>query len=99
MMIADDPFHGGLMRKVFPALPEPEARPRYLKPRRAAEFLGLSIAFLARGRVEGTGPQFIKAGAAIVYDVKDLIRWADHHKRRSTREIPEITGKEAPTAT
>ena len=49
----------------------------------------MSATFLARARVDSTGPAFFKAGHTIVYGVKDLERWADARKRYTTGRAAE----------
>ncbi len=61
---------------------------RLYSPREAAEFLGVSVHTLARWRVLGTGPAFVKfsrAKQAIVrYRREDLERFIRAHVRTST---------------
>ena len=55
--------------------------------RAAAERLGLSVSTLAKWRVAGEGPKWIKLGnAKVAYDEADLIEWLDSRKRQSTSE-------------
>ncbi len=58
------------------------------RPRDAAEYVGLSVATLARMRVDGSGPAFSQLhGNAIGYDREDLDAWrASRPKYRSTSE-------------
>jgi hypothetical protein len=61
---------------------------RLCSPQEAAEFLGVSVDTLARWRVVGTGPAFVKfsrAKQAIVrYRREDLERFVQAHVRTST---------------
>jgi hypothetical protein len=54
----------------------------------AARYLGgakpLSVRTVQRMRLEGTGPQFIKVGAAVRYAKEDLDEFLTHHRRSST---------------
>ena len=43
----------------------------------AAEILNLSIRTLQMWRVRGAGPSYVRAGRAIRYRRRDLIRWID----------------------
>lgn len=42
-----------------------------------AERLGISVKTLAKWRSIGTGPRFIKIGAAPRYPQRDLMQWLD----------------------
>lgn len=53
----------------------------------AADYLGLSASTLAKMRLRGDGPLYMKAGPRVVlYDVADLEAWLESRKRRSTSE-------------
>lgn len=52
----------------------------------AAATLGLSRSTLARLRVCGGGPRFIKLGRKVVYRADDLTAWLDSHRRWSTSQ-------------
>lgn len=53
----------------------------------AAEYLGLSTSTLAKMRLRGDGPIYMKAGRRVVlYDPEDLDAWLDSRRRRSTSE-------------
>lgn len=55
----------------------------------AAERVGLARATLAKLRVIGGGPPFIKLGARVLYDEADVAGWiASQGKRRSTSDAP-----------
>jgi excisionase family DNA binding protein len=55
-----------------------------MTPQQAAEYLGIAKHTLARWRVEGEGPPFLKLGGPVRYDVADLDAWIDARRRRST---------------
>jgi hypothetical protein len=58
-----------------------------MTPRAAGEYLGgIAIQTLARWRVEGRGPQHLKLGGAVRYDVRDLDSWLVSRRRSSTAE-------------
>jgi len=57
-----------------------------LKPREAAEVLGISQSKLSKHRWAGDGPAFKKLGRCVRYSRDDLKRWADERSRRSTSE-------------
>ena len=49
---------------------------RFLRPREAAELLGLSPRTLGRRRSRGLGPAYYKFGSAVRYRLSDLNAWA-----------------------
>lgn len=53
---------------------------------RAAEILGLKVPTLRRWRWAGTGPEYIKLGAAVRYDPQALSEFVEAGRRRSTSE-------------
>lgn len=57
-----------------------------LKPPQAAKHLGISEGTLARMRVSGDGPQYLKLGGSIFYDTRDLDRWIESNKFNSTAD-------------
>jgi len=60
---------------------------RWLRPRPAAEYIGHSESRLAKLRLYGGGPPFVKSGRTVLYDVNDLDSWLESLKRRSTSEL------------
>jgi predicted DNA-binding transcriptional regulator AlpA len=53
---------------------------RYLDEAAVARFLNVSSRTLQRWRVEGGGPQFIRAGARrVLYDAMEIERWVMAH--------------------
>jgi predicted DNA-binding transcriptional regulator AlpA len=48
---------------------------RLLKPNETAEFLRLSQSWLAKSRMSGKGPPFIRIGRAIRYSQTALLQW------------------------
>ncbi len=53
----------------------------------AAAYLGLSASTLAKMRLRGDGPQFIKAGPRVVlYDLNDIDEWLASRRRSSTSD-------------
>jgi len=63
---------------------------RKLRPREAANYLNLANSTLAKMRLNGTGPVFIKAGRVVLYDIQDLELWLDSHKRISTSQYGQV---------
>lgn len=65
---------------------EPQAVERLLTTSEAAEFLGVSYAFLANLRVAGGGPSFFKLGRAVRYSRAELKEWMTGRERASTSQ-------------
>ena len=59
---------------------------RLRTPKEAAEFFGCSISFLAKARMRGDGPQYIRVGRSIRYSETALLQWMRAHQRSSTSE-------------
>jgi len=69
-----------------------------LRPKDAAVFVGLSVATLARMRVEGSGPPFVALfSSAIGYDPSDLAAWLASRPRFRSNTARQLA--EAATAT
>jgi hypothetical protein len=62
------------------------ASQKLLKPVAAGEFLGVSSHTLAKKRMTGDGPRFIKFGGAVRYDLKDLQDFVARSVRHSTSD-------------
>ena len=60
---------------------------RLLTPRDAADRLRLSASWLAKARMRGDGPPFVKLGRAVRYDEGALTQWMKSHMRLSTSEL------------
>jgi len=58
--------------------------PQLLSVNDAALRLGVSVSFLNKLRVSGSGPPFAKIGTRVVYDPADLSVWIEGQKRAST---------------
>ena len=64
-----------------------ETQKQVLSPQHAAERLGLSESTLAKMRLRGDGPSYIKLGVRRVgYLEKDLVDWVEARRFRSTSE-------------
>jgi len=46
----------------------------------AAKYTGLSEIYLRTLRMKGGGPDYLKVGRAVLYDVRDLDRWLESKK-------------------
>jgi hypothetical protein len=60
---------------------------RLLTPRDAASFLRLSSSWLAKARMRGDGPPYVKLGRTIRYVEGALVQWTKGHQRQSTSGI------------
>jgi len=58
----------------------------YFRPREAADYLRSSESTLAKKRLNGDGPPFVRIGRAIRYRRSDLDAWMARSVRRSTSE-------------
>ena len=65
---------------------EPNCFDRLLTPTEAANFLRLSLSWLAKGRMRGDGPPYIKLGRSIRYSETALRLWMRAHQRLSTSQ-------------
>lgn len=60
---------------------------RLLSDKEAARYIGFSAIFLRKSRSEGnlpgrtSAPPYIKIGRSVRYDVADLDRWINEHRR------------------
>jgi len=63
------------------------ARRKNLSVSEAADYTGLSVAYLNRLRTTGGGAAFIKIGARVIYAPNDLDEWLAKHRRTSTSDV------------
>ena len=54
--------------------------------REAADFLRLSLSWLAKARMRGDGPPYVKLGRSIRYREGALVQWLKSRARLSTSE-------------
>jgi excisionase family DNA binding protein len=64
----------------------PPAAIKLLTPKEAAELLKVSVSWLAKARMRGDGPPFIKIGRSIRYSELALLQWMKAHQHLSTSE-------------
>ena len=57
-----------------------------LTPKEAAVLLKVSESWLAKARMRGDGPPFIKVGRSIRYSEATLLQWMKSRQRLSTSE-------------
>lgn len=60
--------------------------PAYLSTREASERYGLSVSWLSKLRVFGTGPQYRKVGRRVLYERASFEEWLNRHCRTSTSD-------------
>jgi predicted DNA-binding transcriptional regulator AlpA len=65
-----------------PATPSPTL----LTPKETAARLKVSLSWLAKARMRGDGPPFIRIGRAIRYSDAALLQWMKSRQRLSTSE-------------
>ncbi len=59
---------------------------KYFSTRQAEERYKLSASFLAKLRVSGGGPPFLKIGRRVLYTRDAFEDWLDQHQRGSTSD-------------
>ena len=59
---------------------------RYLRPKLASEYTGISTSTLAKRRLRGDDPEYIKIGGAVFYDIEVLDQLMAACRRRSTSD-------------
>ena len=62
-----------------------------LSAKDAARALGLAEGTLAKLRLTGKGPLFVKLGRRVAYRTEDLDRWIEANLRRSTSDLSRPT--------
>ena len=67
-----------------PAANRPTATPILLTPKQAARHLSLSVSWLAKRRLAGDGPPYVKLGGAVRYAEASLQQWMKGQQRTST---------------
>jgi predicted DNA-binding transcriptional regulator AlpA len=55
-----------------------------LTPKEAARLLKMSVSWLAKARMRGDGPPFIRVGRSIRYSEAALVQWMKARQRLST---------------
>jgi predicted DNA-binding transcriptional regulator AlpA len=58
-----------------------------LTAKEAARLLKVSVSWLAKARMTGDGPAFIKVGRSVRYTDTALLQWMKSRQRLSTSEI------------
>ena len=65
---------------------QPNSHERLLTPREAAAFLRVSDFWLAKARMRGDGPPYVKIGRSVRYPEGTLLHWMKGHVHLSTSE-------------
>jgi len=60
--------------------------PVLLTPTDAAKLLKVSLSWLAKARMRGDGPPYIRIGRSIRYSESALLQWVKSRQRLSTSE-------------
>jgi excisionase family DNA binding protein len=77
----------GFKSSAKPALPIRNAPPAaLLTAKEAANYLRVSLSWLAKTRMRGDGPAYIKVGRSVRYPEAALIEWMKSRRRLSTSE-------------
>jgi hypothetical protein len=61
-------------------------RPRLVNTKGATKIIPVSESQLNKLRVYGNGPEFIKIGRSVFYEIEALEAWIAKHRRRSTSD-------------
>jgi hypothetical protein len=77
--IALDTLVQELKRELLPMLSVPK---RYLNDEEASHYLGLSVHSLRQWRSKATGPDYLRVGTRVIYDVKTLDGWIEQFRVR-----------------
>jgi predicted DNA-binding transcriptional regulator AlpA len=64
----------------------PDGLERLLTPKETADLLRVSESWLAKRRMRGDGPPFIKKGRSVGYLPSGVVRWLKSRQRSSTSE-------------
>ena len=65
---------------------ESKSADRLLTPKETADFLRVSLSWLAKARMRGDGPPYVKIGRAIRYPESALQQWMKSQMHLSTSE-------------
>jgi len=70
----------------MPSAKPPAAFATLMTPNDAANVLKVSLSWLAKARMRGDGPPYIRVGRSIRYAEAALIQWMKSRQRSSTSE-------------
>ena len=77
MLVNQDPTHQKMLGSSNFAL---------VKPKETANRLKVSLSWLAKARMSGDGPPYIRVGRSIRYSEAALLQWIKSRQRLSTSE-------------
>lgn len=60
--------------------------PAIATPTETAAFLRIGRSTLAKMRLKGSGPSYVKAGRTVTYRREEVLSWLQSRSRRSTSE-------------
>ena len=75
-----------ILSSKMPSAKPPAAIVTLMTPNDAANFLKVSLSWLAKARMRGDGPPYIRVGRSIRYGEAALIQWMKSRQRSSTSE-------------
>ena len=75
-----------MAQQIIPATRIGTGFERLFTPKEAAHFLRVSESWLAKARMRGDGPTYIKVGRSIRYTETALLLWMRAHQRLSTSQ-------------
>jgi len=67
-----------------PSQKPPTATVALRTPKETAQFLKVSISWLAKARMRGDGPPYVECGRSIRYSEADLLQWINSQRRSRT---------------
>jgi predicted DNA-binding transcriptional regulator AlpA len=74
------------LESALKSAPDLNGRDRLLTPKEAADLLRLSTSWLAKARMRGDGPPYVKPGGSVRYLESTLVRWLKVQQRLSTSQ-------------
>lgn len=75
-----------MARQIIPATKTGTSFERWFTPMEAADLLRVSVSWLAKARMRGDGPPYVKLGRSIRYSDNALLLWMRAHQRLSTSQ-------------
>jgi hypothetical protein len=72
------------VRNGAPRHDTPLMTPSWMTPKQAALYLNFSVSWLAKRRLAGDGPPYVKRGGAVRYAEASLQHWMKSSERTST---------------
>ncbi len=79
-------FSKNILSPKMPAAKPTTAIANLMTPKEASAVLKVSLSWLAKARMRGDGPPYIRVGRSIRYGEAALIQWMRSRQRSSTSE-------------